>query len=411
MFGKTRVANALTRALEADPEIPIMQVLTHNDLAISARNEVDSLMNYFVPANASPDADCPHLAQLLDICFTGTLDGKPVDYTISTNAVNLLASPTSRYYGNFLPRVMKTNIFNEKIAAFMEGRLAKDARTAGYFSRICRSCVLLTQGNWEIAQKVLDFMLDNCHISAYSSYLESLVGDDMNVDLFHVVSQRIAACDKNCAVYIQCLASIGMENDDYSAFVDEQLMRDLLTGLTKAKPNSIAAFRGWNFARHIKEAEQPEWMEKLFDEMSPKFNLDKDTLKGGLSIFGKRWIGKPEVVDQFFQLNVVDTQMNQGFLSAIDQMTDDELREFIRQHRIVERLVQSEAVYFTSEKYKTKSANGFIPKLAQKLLERKVVTGDLSGGKQLFDEHVTRHTMQYERFVKTIIDKYTEDDY
>ena len=409
MFGKPKVTNALTKALEADPDTPIMNVLTHSDLAITARNEVNCLMNYFVPEDAPPDAACPHLVQLLDICFTGTLDGQPVDYTISTNAVNLLASPTSGYYRTFLPRVMKTNVFNNKIAAFMEGQFAKDSRTAGYFSRICRSCILLTSGSWASAQKVMDFMLDNCHMSAYSSYLENVLGDNMDMDLFHMVSQRIAACDQNCAVYIQVLASIGMENDDYSMFVDEQLMRDLLTGLTKA--SGIAAFKGWNFAKQIKDAGQPEWMEALCDEMAAKFNLNMDTLKGGLPIFGKRWIGKQEVVDQFFQLNVVDTHMNQGFLNAIDQMTDDELREFIRNHKIVEKLVQSEAVYFTSNNYKTKSVNGFIPKLAQKLLERKVVTGDLSGGKQLFDEHVTRHTMQYDRFIKAIVSKFTEDDW
>lgn len=405
LFKRQPFSNELTKLLASQPDTTLITVLTHNGLAAAARAEADDLMNYLIPADATPETPCPHLSEILDVVLDGTLNGEAVDYTIQTNAINLLATPSEGTYKKFTQRLMNSNIFQERIQTFMTSTHAQDCRYAGYFSRLCGSCVSSSKGAFLETPKFYDFLVDNVHISAYMMLLQSILYSYSTGERLRSISDRIASTDEKTAEYITCLTLLGNDLMDYSSMADEYIARNFFTALLKLAPRSRAAFLGWRFIYHLKASTTEMWVETVLDEISPQFLAapNADTLASGLGVFGKRWM-RGEVVDKFFSLNSVDTFMCQSFLDAIDTMTDDELAQFVSEQRIIERLVECEEVYFTSKNYK-KAANGFIQRLAQKLLSRKLPF--LSSE---FDRFVTAHTMKYERFVNEIQAKYGSDD-
>ena len=405
LFKRPPFSNELTKLLTAQPDTTLLTVLTNKGLAAAARSEADELINYFIPANATPETPCPHLSEILDVVMDGTLNGEAVDYTIQTNAINLLATPSGGTYKKFTQRLMNSNIFQERIKTFMTGPHAQDCRYAGYFSRLCGSCITPSKGAFLETPNFYDFLVDNVHISAYMILLQSILYSYSTGERLRSISDRIALADEKAAEYITCLTLLGNDLGDYSSMADEHIVRNFFTAFLKLAPRSRAAFLGWRFVYQLKASTTEMWVETVLDEISPQFLAapNADTLASGLGVFGKRWM-RGEVVDKFFSLNSVDTFMCQSFLDAIDDMTDDELAQFVSEQRIIERLVECEEVYFTSKKYK-KATNGFIQRLAQKLLSR-----ELPFNSPAFDRLVTAHTMRYERFVSEIQAKYASEN-
>lgn len=91
---KGKEKNRLTKLLESNPNAPLKTVLVNPDLAISLRNEVPALFDYFLPENK----DRTVLKELIAWALTDLNNQDEKDFIYNRNATNVLTCVSRKFH-------------------------------------------------------------------------------------------------------------------------------------------------------------------------------------------------------------------------------------------------------------------------------------------------------------------------